>query len=147
MTTFSKRLKELRKKKKLTQKELANKLNVVQSKVSDWENGNLEPSLENLSNLAMQLQTNVDYLLGLSDNDGVIDKNSEKIDMFANTLGTIITGSKEYGDINFWESLFRKENLSEEEIQERLLFIEIQKQEFQDKYDNILTTKEPKQDK
>ncbi|WP_338961253.1 helix-turn-helix transcriptional regulator [Lactococcus garvieae] len=147
MTTFSKRLKELRKKKKLTQKELANKLNVVQSKVSDWENGNLEPSLENLSNLAMQLQTNVDYLLGLSDNDGVIDKNSEKIDMFANTLGTIITGSEEYGDINFWESLFRKENLSEEEIQERLLFIEIQKQEFKNKYDNILTTKDTKQDK
>ena len=39
MKVFSKRLKELRKEKKLTQKEIAEQIGIKQNSYSDWETG------------------------------------------------------------------------------------------------------------
>ncbi|HGC8756535.1 TPA: helix-turn-helix domain-containing protein [Streptococcus agalactiae] len=57
-------LKELRKEKKLTQTELASKLNISQKSYSNWESGKAEPTLDNIIKLANILDTTTDELLG-----------------------------------------------------------------------------------
>lgn len=64
MPTLSERLKELRKKKQLTQKELAEEIGVKQNSYSDWENGKSEPNVDTILKLSQTLNTSVDYLLG-----------------------------------------------------------------------------------
>lgn len=65
MNKFHQVLKELRKEKKLTQKELAAKIGIKQNSYSDWETGKNEPNLENIVKLAQLLDTTTDNLLGL----------------------------------------------------------------------------------
>ena len=63
-------LKELRKQKKLTQTELASKLNISQKSYSNWESGKAEPTLDNIIKLANILDTTTDELLGRQVNFG-----------------------------------------------------------------------------
>lgn len=63
-------LKELRKEKKLTQTELATKLNISQKSYSNWESGKAEPTLDNIIKLANILDTTTDELLGRKVNFG-----------------------------------------------------------------------------
>ena len=67
MSIFSKRIKELRKENNFTQQELAEKLELTNSTVSDWETGRSEPDLETLTKLAKLFSVTTDYLLGLSE--------------------------------------------------------------------------------
>ena len=62
-----KRLKKLREEKKLTQKELADMLDLTPKAISFYELGSREPSGEVLINMARILDTTTDYLLGCSD--------------------------------------------------------------------------------
>lgn len=81
LTNFPQKLKELRKEKKLTQTELASKLNISQKLYSNWESGKAEPTLDNIIKLANILDVTVDYLLGRSDNFSntiVLSKNNMK---------------------------------------------------------------------
>ena len=57
-------IKLARQKAGLGQKEIAISLKVSQPTVSDWENGKVMPSGENLLNLADLLSASADYLLG-----------------------------------------------------------------------------------
>lgn len=68
MATFSDRLKELRKEKRLTQKDLAKILYVNQSAVSKYELGTNLPENKFLVKLADYFKVSTDYLLGKSDN-------------------------------------------------------------------------------
>lgn len=61
------RLVELRKKAGLSQIELGKKLNMAQNSISNWENGNREPDLDNLKILSSFFDVTIDYLLGNSD--------------------------------------------------------------------------------
>lgn len=54
----------LRKEQNMTQKELADKLHVSDKTVSKWENGNSEPNLQVLKDLADALGTTISKLLG-----------------------------------------------------------------------------------
>ena len=72
MSYFSDKLKELRKNKNLTQTELSNIINVKQGTYSRWENGKLEPTLENIVKLAKALDTSTDVLLGMTTNEDEI---------------------------------------------------------------------------
>lgn len=54
----------LRKKHKLSQKELAKKFNVNQNTVSRWENGDRQIDLETLKALSVFFGVSVDFLLG-----------------------------------------------------------------------------------
>lgn len=54
----------LRKKHKLSQKELAKKFNVNQNTVSRWENGDRQIDLETLKSLSVFFGVSVDFLLG-----------------------------------------------------------------------------------
>ncbi|WP_368085789.1 helix-turn-helix domain-containing protein [Desulfurispora thermophila] len=61
---FAQRLRSLRKMKKLTQKELGNRLNLTEAAIGMWEQGRRLPDAETLPRLARILETSVDYLLG-----------------------------------------------------------------------------------
>lgn len=58
------RIKQLRKEKNLTLRELAKKADISISFLSDIENGRSKPSLERLKAIAEALDTTVSYLLG-----------------------------------------------------------------------------------
>ncbi|MFG6148832.1 helix-turn-helix domain-containing protein [Halobacillus sp. B23F22_1] len=61
------RIRSLRKKRRLTQTMLADKVGVSAQVVSNWERQYTSPDLEDLSKIAHALHTTADYLLGLSD--------------------------------------------------------------------------------
>ena len=63
---FQERLKTLRLEAKLTQKELAEKLEIGQNTYSYWEKGIRKPVGENLNKLANFFNVSTDYLLGNS---------------------------------------------------------------------------------
>jgi transcriptional regulator with XRE-family HTH domain len=58
------RIREMRLKCNLTQKDLADKLNVTSQAVSRWENDNVEPSLDTLQKMTSIFNTNIDELMG-----------------------------------------------------------------------------------
>ena len=62
MEKFHEKLKVLRKKKGLTQKEVARLLGTVQGVYSKWERGVYEPNYENLSMLACIFDVSIDFL-------------------------------------------------------------------------------------
>lgn len=74
MTLMGQRIKELRKKNHLTQKELGDRLNVTKVSVCCYEKGTRTPSLETLVDLSNIFKVNLDYFLG-NDNYVVSDTN------------------------------------------------------------------------
>lgn len=66
--TLSTRIKELRISKGLTQKELAENLNVSTVSVSSYETGAKTPSLDMVINIAQKYNVSIDWLCGLSNN-------------------------------------------------------------------------------
>ena len=58
------RLLELRNKKNITQKEIAEKLFLTQNGYSSYENGRTEPNIETLCKLADFYDVSLDYLVG-----------------------------------------------------------------------------------
>lgn len=69
------RIKELRISNKLTQVELAAILSVSKQCVSNWENNNIQPSVDMLIKIAKYFSVSTDYLLCL-DNHKFIDVNN-----------------------------------------------------------------------
>ena len=59
-----KRIKELRLAFGWSQVELARRLNISKQTVSNWENDNIQPSIEMLIHLAEVFRVSTDYLLG-----------------------------------------------------------------------------------
>ena len=62
---LNERIKELRVANNLTQVELAKDLNVTKQCVSNWENNNIQPSVDMLIKLAKYFSVSCDYLLGI----------------------------------------------------------------------------------
>ncbi len=62
--SFGKRFTELRKDKKMTQEEVAEKLGVSPQAVSKWENDISYPDVTLLLEIAQMFETTVDYMLG-----------------------------------------------------------------------------------
>lgn len=63
MEKFHEKLKVLRKKKGLTQQQIADEIGVNRGSYSNWENGKREPNFENLSMLACIFDVSIDFLL------------------------------------------------------------------------------------
>lgn len=74
MTLMGQRIKELRKKNHLTQKELGGKLNVTKVSVCCYEKGTRTPSLETLIDLSNIFKVNINFLLG---NDNYVISNDD----------------------------------------------------------------------
>lgn len=67
MELFTERLKEVRKEKGWTQKQLAAAINTTDDSIYSWEKGRSEPSIELLHKLCKVLEVSADYLIGLID--------------------------------------------------------------------------------
>lgn len=64
---FSERIKELRKSLGINQVEFGRRLHVTKQCISNWENGNIQPSIDMLIKIAQTFSVNTVYLLGLCD--------------------------------------------------------------------------------
>ena len=64
---LNERIRKLRLERSWSQVDLAKKLNVTKQSVSNWENDNIQPSIEMLVKLAREFSVSTDYLLGLEE--------------------------------------------------------------------------------
>ena len=62
---LNERIKELRISSHMNQVEFAKKLSVTKQSVSNWENNNIQPSIDMLVKIAQTFSVSTDYLLGL----------------------------------------------------------------------------------
>ncbi|MED4727039.1 helix-turn-helix transcriptional regulator [Aneurinibacillus migulanus] len=74
---LAQRLRQIRKSKKLTQEELANRVSTTKGTISNYENGHSSPPNEMLVLLAETLETTTDYLLGRTDNPSPKDNENK----------------------------------------------------------------------
>ena len=79
---FGDKLYELRKKKNLTQEDLALLLDISDKAVSKWENGTSKPTIENLSKLSKIFDISLDELIVLEE-----EKEKQKITKIVLTGG------------------------------------------------------------
>lgn len=63
-------LRDLRKEKSLSQKQMAERLCISQQTYSDYENGKTEPTIDTIIELSKIFNVSSDYLLGLVDEFG-----------------------------------------------------------------------------
>ncbi|MBR7133473.1 MAG: helix-turn-helix transcriptional regulator [Clostridia bacterium] len=68
---LSKRIYELRISFGWTQVQLAQKLNITKQTVSNWENDNIQPSIDMLIKLSKVFNVSTDYLLGLTPTNSI----------------------------------------------------------------------------
>ena len=66
-TLFTNRLKEARAWANMTQKQVADKLSVVESCYASWEQGRTEPNVTSIRKLCLLFGVSADYLLSLED--------------------------------------------------------------------------------
>ncbi len=83
---IAERLKTLREMKKLTQAELAKKLNITRSSVNAWEMGISTPSTQYVVELAKLFKVSTDFILGVN------SYNSINIDSLSDEEKTIVLG-------------------------------------------------------
>ena len=88
---FESRIKSLRTSLGLNQVEFALQLNVTKQSVSNWENGNILPSIDMLIKICKTFSVSADYLLGLDDKrtldvSGLSDKQCTYIQEIINDL-------------------------------------------------------------
>lgn len=88
---FGEKLKELRKAQKLTQRELAERLNVAKSVVSYYESGDRFPSYDVLIKIARTFHVTTDYLLGVERKRmiDVSDLSEENIDVVMGVVNAL----------------------------------------------------------
>ena len=64
---FGMRLKELREAKRLSQADVAERLEVARATISGYECNTITPSVEQLVRLAVLYNTSLDYMMGMED--------------------------------------------------------------------------------
>ena len=69
MATTAERIKQLRKKKGISQSELAELIGVKNNTVSTWERGTRKPDFEALNLLSNYVEVSFEYILGSSDKE------------------------------------------------------------------------------
>ena len=90
---FGCRLRELRLNKKLTQTQVARRLNPSKTTISGYENNIKTPSLDVLTQLSILYGVSSDYILGLENRDmllidGLTDKQREILDLLLDEFRT-----------------------------------------------------------
>lgn len=106
---INKNIKKLRTEKKLTQEELAQKINVTRQAVSNWENAKTQPDLEMLISIADALQVDFEALLYgkkyiKKDGNSENTKKLSGIKIVLSVVGTVfIAVGLVFMFFNFWE--------------------------------------------
>ena len=88
---FGTRIKELRLSLGLNQVAFVSRLCVTKQSVSNWENGNIQPSIDMLVKISRLYSVSADYLLGLDDRHtldatGLTDDQLSHIQILINDL-------------------------------------------------------------
>lgn len=78
---MAKRIKECRKRKGLTQKELSNLLKISPMTVRRWEWNERKPNIDIIQTLAKILDTSVEYLMGLKDDQAPSGNNIQTLSL------------------------------------------------------------------
>ena len=66
---LNQRIRQLRQARSMSQVDLTKRLNVTKQSVSNWENDNIQPSIEMLVKLSAVFSVSTDYLLGLDSSE------------------------------------------------------------------------------
>lgn len=93
--TLGNKIQELRKSKKMTQEELAEKLGVTPQAVSKWETDNSYPDIDLLVEIADLFNCTVDELLGRKNNDTRVLTDDMKKDINKMLLKVRITSEED----------------------------------------------------
>ncbi len=88
---FGNKIKQLRLSLGLNQVEFGRSLNVTKQSVCNWENGNIQPSIDMLIKISETYSVSTDYLLGLTkdrmiDTEGLTDRQISYIQSLINDL-------------------------------------------------------------
>ena len=88
---LNERIRKLRLERNWSQVDLAKKLNVTKQSVSNWENDNIQPSIDMLVKLSRVFSVSADYLLGMEERryleiTGLSDANLSHIQLIINDL-------------------------------------------------------------
>ncbi len=88
---FDKRIRELRSRLNLSQVQLAQALHVTKQSVSNWENSNIQPSVDMIIKIASFFHVSTDYLLGLDakwrlDDEGLTEEQLVHVQMIINDI-------------------------------------------------------------
>lgn len=84
MATAAERIKQLRKKKGISQSELAEVIGVKNNTVLTWERGTRKPDFEALNLLSDYFEVSFEYILGSSDKEeGRVKPTEEELDQLA----------------------------------------------------------------
>lgn len=84
------KIKELRVEKGIDQQTLAQALKIGKGSISNWEVGRTEPSIDYILSLADYFEVSTDYLLGRSNDIGVVQTNAN-LTQFENMLLSIVS--------------------------------------------------------
>ncbi len=109
-----KRIKILREKRNITQVRLGTEIEVSQETISAYENGKVEPKLDNLIRMADFLNTSTDYLLGRIESDTpLIDTINEVVDEELNELlnNYCLLNNLQKKDLLWYSKALRKKDL------------------------------------
>ena len=85
---FSERITEAVRQSNLTQKQVAEKLNIAESNITNWKKGENLPSVDILYKICILLDESADYLLGIEDESGA------RITQTKYNIGTINNSGK-----------------------------------------------------
>lgn len=72
---FASRLTDLIREKNISKRRLAEKTGISAMSISDWTNGKVQPTAENIYIIAVFFDVTTDYLLGLEDETGAKQQN------------------------------------------------------------------------
>lgn len=103
-----KRLKELRQKQGISQKDFASLISIPANTYNQWENGKRQPDNETMLKLAEYFNVSVDYLLGRDDNPPVSRRKGVRIPVYGDTAaGVPILAIEDFDsdDPDDWEEI------------------------------------------
>lgn len=109
------RLKELRKRKKMTQQELANIIGVTKLTILRWEKGNRQIKSDKAQQLAEYFNVSVGYLLGYEDNNSFVSSVVNEVDLLDPDDNTNNLNSDLKNKINLVKNLISEEQSDREE--------------------------------
>ncbi len=117
---FNTRLKNLRLSKGLSQKELADKLNVGRTTVCEYERGKIVPKQEGLLELASFFNVSIDYLTGVSNDPTPQKQNTSDISNWLNTIQRILLDKENTQVIYEGKELSTKQKLYVDQLIQQL---------------------------
>ena len=116
LDTFGKRLVAARKKLNLTQRELAEKLDITPTRLNYWEKDKREPDVEMIKRIARELQVDPNFLVGIWTKDMYEDFQHAKTDEERLYLFNLRGVPSEYSGVYRLLTSLPNDNISEDEL-------------------------------